>query len=130
MNGADVLLLVETSPGNYTAVGSQRDAKIERASGTIDLSCNGDIHQLVEYGRRTSSISLDAVYVPDDTAYQMLVDAYEDGDMIAIRVEEEGTEVRQASAKIDKISESHPDQDTSTISIDLTVSGAWTELGS
>jgi len=133
MNGADLLLLVNTgtpSVPSYEAVGCQRDATIEETSDTIDNSCKDSRAQRVEPGRYSSTVSLDAVYVSSDAGYLALRDANRNGDLILIARQEEDVVVETATAKVDSISETFPDQAESTISISLTLDGFWVEVGS
>lgn len=133
MNGADFLLLVNTGTPtvpSYEAVGCQRDATIEEASDTIDNSCKDSRAQRVDYGRYSSSVSLDQVYVQTDAGYLALKDANRNAKMILIAREIEDVVVETALAKVDSISETFPDQAESTVSISLTIDGFWTEVGS
>jgi TP901-1 family phage major tail protein len=133
INGTDIMLLVNTGTPAvpvYEAAGSQRDATIDRNTAEIDASNKNDgADQIVAAGRRTSSISLDALYVPDDAAYQALRDAQDNGELILVAREEEGVTTETAEALITAMSESFPDQAESTISISLTISGGWTQVG-
>lgn len=133
MNGTDLLLLVNTGipmiPA-YSIVGSQRDAKIDEATATIDVSSKDSRAQRVLPGRYSSTLTLDALYVPSDAAYQALKNANRNGELILVAREENEVVVETASAKIDTMSEAFPDQGESTISITLTIDGYWTEVGS
>lgn len=133
MNGTDFLLLVNTGTDLtpvYEAVGSQQDATVDEASATIDTSSKDARAQRVLAGRYSSTVSLDALYVPTDAAYQKLKDANRAGDLIKIAREISGVVTETADAKIDSMSEAFPDQDKATISISLTIDGEWTEVGS
>ena len=133
MNGSDILLLVNTGTPTvpvYTAVGSQRDASIDEASATIDVSSKDSRAQRVLSGRYSSSISLDALYVPDDDAYLALQEANRAGDLILVARQVQDVVVETATAKIDSMSESYPDQGEATISISLTLDGEWIAEGS
>src|SRR4030042_4056480 len=93
MNGTDLLLLVNTGVSpivQYEAVGSQRDAPIDEATATIDVSSKDSRAQRVLPGRYSSTISLDALYVPSDQAFMALKAANRDGEMILIAREEAG----------------------------------------
>lgn len=133
MNGTDLLILANVgtpeSP-SYAVVGCQRDATIDEASATIDVSCKTQREQKVLAGRYSSTISLDALYVPDDAAYLALRSANRDGELILVAREESDVVTETATAKIDSISESFPDQGEATISISMTLDGAWTAVGS
>jgi TP901-1 family phage major tail protein len=114
----------------YEAVGSQRDATIEETSDSIDVSSKDSRAQRVLAGRYSSSVSLDALYVPSDAAYQALKTANRDGDLILIARQEVGVVTEIVTAKIDSMSEAFPDQGEATISISMTVDGWWTVVGS
>ena len=96
MNGTDLLVLVNTgTPGTpvYEAVGCQRDATLDEATATIDVSCKESRAQRVLPGRYSGTVSLDALYVPTDAAYLALRDANRNGDMILIAREEYGVAI-------------------------------------
>lgn len=129
MNGTDVLLLANTGTGGtptYTVVGSQRDATIDEQSETIDVSSKDARAQRVLPGRYSATLSLDALYVPNNAAYLALVKANRDGDPILIAKEVAGEVIETALAVVTSISESFPDQGEATISIGLTIDGMWT----
>lgn len=133
MNGTDVLLLANTGTPSvpaYTAVGSQRDATIEESNETIDVSSKDSRNQRILPGRYSSTLSLDALYVPDDDAYLALKTAQRAGELILVAKEVDGTVTETANANIDTISESFPDQGEATISISMTIDDGWTEVGS
>ena len=133
MNGTDLLLLVNTgTPGvpAYSIVGSQRDATLEESTDTIDISSKDSRAQRVLPGRYSATISLNALYVPNDAAYLALRNANRDGEMILVAREEDGVVIETADAKIDTMSGSFPDQGEAAISISFTVDGFWTEVGS
>ncbi len=134
MNGADVLLLVNTGTDEapvYEAVGSQRGATFEENTAEIDVSSKtGGRAMRVVAGRYDATVTLDGLYVPDDNAYQALKAAERAGTLIKIRRQEEDADLEEASALITQISEAAPDQDAATISISLRISGAWAEVGS
>lgn len=133
MNGADILLLVNTGTEEtpvYEAVGSQRDGSVDEATATIDVSSKDGRAQRVLPGRYSSTLSLDALYVPSDTAYLALKGANRQGEMILVARQVNGVVIETALAKIDSMSESYPDQAEATISISMTVDGEWVEAGS
>lgn len=133
MNGSDFLVLVNTGTvvaPVYEAVGCQRDATIEEASESIDYSCKDSRAQRVDYGRYSSTLSLDGLYVPTDAGYQALKAANRDGTMILIAREYNDIATEIAEAKVDSISESYPDQAEATISVSFTIDDFWSEVGS
>lgn len=133
MNGSDLLILANIgtpeSP-SYMVVGCQRDATIEEASETIDVSCKESRAQRVLAGRFSSTISLDALYIPDDQAFLALKQANRAGELILIAREEQGVVTETFPAKVDSLSESFPDQGEATVSASFTVDGFPVAVGS
>jgi len=133
MNGTDVLLLVNTGTPSlpvYEVVGSQRDVTFEEATEEIDVSSKDSRAKRVLPGRYSSSLSLDALYVPTNADYQALKDAMRNGDLILVARQEDNVTLETADALITALSEAFPDQGEATISVSLTVDGFWTELTS
>jgi TP901-1 family phage major tail protein len=127
------MLLVNTGTPSvpaYELVGSQRDVTFEETSEEIDVSSKDSRAKRVLAGRYGASISLDALYVPTDAAYQALRDANRDGELILVAREYDGVTQETASALITSMSESFPDQGEGTISISLTIDGEWVEATS
>lgn len=133
MNGADVLILVNTGTPlipAYEAVGSQRDCSITENTANRDSSSKDSRAQRVDPGRYSSTLTLEALYIPTDDGYGALLAAMRDGEKILIRVEQEGVEIEEAEAVINTLTRNHPDQETSTFTADFTVDGEWTVVGS
>jgi len=133
MNGTDVLLLVNVGTPTvpiYQTVGSQRDVTFEEATEEIDVSSKDSRAKRVLPGRYSSSLSLDALYVPTNADYQALKDAMRNGDLILVARQEDNVTLETADALITALSEAFPDQGEATISVSLTVDGFWTELTS
>jgi len=133
MNGADVLLLVNTgsevSPV-YEAVGSQRDVSFEETTEGIDASSKDSRAGRVLPGRYGASVSLEHLYVADDDAYLALRTAMRDGTLIKIRRQDEGVEIEEADALITSLGTAAPDQDVMVVSCELTIDGEWSVVGS
>lgn len=133
MNGTDMLLYVNTGTAAvpaYTLVGSQRDVTFDESNEEIDVSSKDSRAKRVLYGRYSASVSLDALYVVDDAAYQALQDAQRDGDLILIeRLEANGRD-ETADALISSLSETGPDQGEAAVSISFTIDGEWDVVGS
>src|SRR3989304_3680175 len=120
INGSDILILVNVgTPTVPVLVGvqSQRDGSVEETTAVIDVSSKDSRAQRVLPGRYASTISLDALFVPDDGAYHALQDANRNGEMILVAKEVDGTVFEAALAEMDSISESYADQGEATISI-------------
>jgi len=133
LNGADVLLLANTGTSVapvWTAVGSQRGVKFSESVNPIDASSKDGSRRRVLGGRYEASLSLDALYVPDDAAFLALQSAFRNRQLILVRREEEGVEIEEAEALISKMDSDFPDQDVSTIAIDLQVDDDWRVVGS
>lgn len=133
MNGTDVLLLVNTGTElvpSYEAVGSQRDVSFEETTEEVDVSSKDSRAKRVLPGRYGATISLDALYVPTDSAYGKLKNAMRNGTLIMVAKEVDDVTIETASALITSMSEADPDQAESTISISLTLDGEWTVVGS
>lgn len=124
MNGSDVLLLVEG-----VAVGSQRDVTFEETTAEIDMSSKDSRAFRVIGGRYKSTVTLDALYVPDDASYVALKAAMRAGTLIQINRQEDDAILESANALVTSISEAAPDQDGATISVGLTIDDEW-ESGS
>lgn len=132
MNGSDILLLVNTGTPAvpvYEAVGCQRDVTFDETTEEIDASCKDSRAKRVLAGRYASNISLDAVYVPDDDAYNALKDAMRDGELILVARQEKGVTTETANALVTSLSTVVADQDVVTISVSLSIDGEWTEVG-
>jgi len=121
VNGTDILVLV-----SGTAVGSQRDCSFDESNEEIDMSSKDSRAYRVIAGRYKASLSLDALYVPDDASYQALKTALRDGSLIQVNREEDGTTLETADAIVTKLSEKGPDQGPATVSISLTIDNGWT----
>lgn len=121
MNGADVLILIDGD-----VVGSQRDVTFEESTEEIDVSSKASRAKRVIAGRYSASVSLDALYVPSDTAYQALKTALRDGTLVTVLRQEDGVALEHAEALVTKISEKTPDQGEAVVSVDLTIDGEWT----
>lgn len=120
MNGSDVLLLVEG-----TVVGYQRDVTFEEATEAIDVSSKESRARRVTAGRYSASVSLDALYVPDDVAYQSLKSAMRTGALVTVLRQEDGVALEHAEALVTALSEKAPDQDAATVSVELVIDGEW-----
>jgi TP901-1 family phage major tail protein len=130
-NGSDVLLLVNTGTPSvpaYEAVGSQRGVTFDEETATIDASSKASRARRVDPGRYSASLSLDALYVWSNDGYQSLRDAMRNGTKILVARQDDGVTMETANAVVASMSEEFPDQEESTISIDLEVDGWWTEL--
>lgn len=127
-NGTDILLLADVA-GVATVVGSQRGSTFEETTETIDVSSKESRAMRVLPGRYASTVSLEHLYVPSDTAYEALRDANRNGTFITITRREFESDFEEASAVVTSMSGDFPDQGEAVISVELQVDGEWTALG-
>ena len=121
MNGTDILIWID---GNM--VGSQRDVTIDENTAEIDVSSKEQREMRVLPGRYDSAISLDGLYVPDDTAYLALQAAMRNGTFVEVVVVEDSVVTESADAIVTALSRAAPDQDAATVSITLEIDGCAT----
>ncbi len=129
MNGSDVLIYVQID-GEYVVVGSQRNATVARNTAMYDMSSKDNQNELVEPGRKSSTLDLDAVYVPSDAAYLELAAAEKASSPVYLEIQENGVVTETATTYIESFTKNFPDQDASTFSITFHITGGWDEAGS
>lgn len=133
MNGADILVLLNIgtpAAPSYEVLGSQRNVTFVENTANRDASSKDSRAQRVEPGRYSSTVSLEALYVPTEDGYQALVDAMRDGTKLLIRRQEDEVNIEESDCVVNSISGAGPDQETATVAVELTVDGDWTELTS
>lgn len=133
LNGSDILVLINTGTEEspmFEPAGCQRDGTMEEGSAVIDVSCKGNRARRVLAGRYTSTISLDGLYIPGDSAFDAMRQANRNGELVLLAREESGVVVETAYAVISSMSQSFPDQDAAVISASFEIDGMWTEVGS
>lgn len=121
MNGTDILIWIDGD-----CVGSQRDVTLEETTGEIDVSSKDSRAMRVLPGRYGATISLDALYVPTDTAYLALQTAMRTGIFVEVVVIEEAVVLESADAIVTSLSRAGPDQGEATVSCALRIDGEWT----
>lgn len=124
-NGSDVLITTQVG-GVDTVVGSQRNVDISEAVSEIDVSNKDAPEMKVIGGRYSATLSLEALYVPTNAAYNALKSAFRSRTLVQVKIREAGatTNLETFNALITALNRSHPDQGESTTSIDMRVSGA------
>ena len=109
-------------------VGTIELCTLSRTSDVIDTSNKeSGADQRVIAGRKSSTISIDSLYLPTVEAFNILEDKYEARESIVVKRVVEGNERQQARAFITDFSEGHPDNDVSTVSLELTIDGGWVD---
>lgn len=123
-NGTDILVLIEGH-----VVGSQRDASFDEKTESIDASSKLSRAKRVLPGRYSGTVSLEALYIPSDAAYQDLIAAMRNGTFVTVRRQEYGSAVEEAEAIVTGLKTGAPDQDVSIVSAELEIDDQWVELG-
>lgn len=131
MDGAQVLLMVnagsEASP-NFVEVGEQTNLSRETTRNLIEVTSKQDDHQRWIYGKQGDTVSLESLYIANDSGLQQLRDAQKNKNKILLRRKEAGSEVEEATALIETISDEWPDNDSSTVSVDMTLDSEWSAV--
>ena len=133
INGTNILILVNTgtpSVPTYEALGSQRGATIDETTEIIDYSSKESRNRRVGPGRYSSTMSLDALYVPGSTQYQALKDAMRNGTTLLVAKEESGDVMETVDAVVASLSEDYPDQGEATVSASFEIDDIWVVVGS
>lgn len=132
VNGSLVLLQVRTAtaPDVYTTVGGQRGMSIGKEMTAIDTSAKDNADGTYVGGRRNSTMSMEGLVIASDAGRLALVAAYETNGALAgfvrIRRGAIGAEVaKQAEGIITDLSEDFPDDEESTWSVEIQISGPW-----
>jgi TP901-1 family phage major tail protein len=129
INGKVVVLKVEDPAGSdtYTEVGGQRDMTITQTREEIDASSKDSSDQVTLPGLATREISMDSLYLPNDQAAALLQTAFDNAQNIRVEVYDgtSGSTSREADSSVLEMSENHPDEDVSTWSVRLKVSGGF-----
>ena len=123
--GMSVLLMVETAPNVYTAVGEQKGMSLESSRNLIEVSSKNNDHATFVYGRKSDTVSLEALYVPSDAGFAALKDAMETKKPIIIRRSEDGVAIEEATALVGSFSIDFPDEDAASCSIELTLNESF-----
>lgn len=121
MNGTDILVAIDGD-----VVGSQRDVTFDETTEEIDVSSKDARAGRYLPGRYGATMSLDALYVPDDDAYLALQSAMRNGELVEVWSMEDSVVIESADAIVTSLSRSGPDQGEATVSIGLRIDGEWT----
>lgn len=124
VNGTQILLLAKTG-STYTAIAEQTGLSLESSSNLIEVSSKNSNHTKFIYGREDDTLSLEALYVPGDAGLKALTDSRKNRVPVVIRQSENGVDVEEAQALVEKISVEYPDDDVATVSVDLQLIESW-----
>lgn len=124
VNGTDWLLWVEII-GVPTLLAAQRDLNISEANETIDFSTKDQREMVLQGGRYSSEITMDAAFIPTDAAYLELRALVRSGAIATVRTKNAGANDEEATCIVTGLDRSYPDQGASVVSLTLAVTGAW-----
>lgn len=136
INGARVVLycnLSESAGDQWTIVGGQMGVNFADKTAEIDVSdkLSGRLGERVP-GRATASVSLELNFLTDDPAQDFIKAAYRDREEVMIqRFYRDtadvltGEAIEEATGIIVNLSESHPDQGKSTVTLEVSLNNDW-----
>lgn len=131
IDGAAVLVLVnlgdDVTP-NWTPVAEQTNLSTESTRNLIEASSKDSDHTKWIYGKQDDTVSLEALYVPNDAAFKALEDAQKNKEPVVLRRTENGTDIEEATALVSTISKEWPDNDASTVSVEFQLDEPWTPI--
>lgn len=119
--GDDILIYADS-----VSVGGQTGASIARNQNIVDVSSKDDLDRRVLPARRSSTVTLDALYVETDTGLDALRDAVEDGDSVSIKMYNDGVLKRTATGYVASVNEDFPSNAPCTVSITIEIDNNWT----
>lgn len=137
--GNNGLLYVDVGGGDYQLVALQRGLTHEQTRDIIDASHKGSDHMQSVYGRQGGTISLDALVPSPDfggavATHGALYAAQNNKQTVIFQLVQrdsgDGSSDRtlQAEALVGTISSDYPDNDVATLSTDITLQEALTEV--
>lgn len=135
INGSLVLLQVRTAtaPDAYTTVGGQRGMSVGKEMTAINTSAKDNADGTYVGGRRESTVSMEGLVIASDAGRAALIAAYEANGAAAgavrLRRGAVGAEAaKQADGIITDLSEDFPDDEESTWTVEIQISGGWTAI--
>lgn len=126
-SGNDILLYASVG-GTQTAIGSQRGMADDRTRNMIDASEKNLDDAKWLPGRRSNSMTLDALVVAGDAGMDALKSAFDNKTLIAIEIRDKGVAKESANAYVGSMSRNAPDNDVYTWNVALSIDGAWTTI--
>lgn len=128
INGSTVLLQVRTATGPdvYTTVGGQRGLSVSRERTAIETSAKDDTDATFLGGRRNSTVSMEGLVLANGAGRSALITAFEGDGTARVRRGAIGAEAaKQCDVIVVGIDEDFPDDEESTWTVELQVTGAW-----
>lgn len=136
INGARVLLYVDvsTSAGeDWVRIGGQMGVNFNDKTAEIDVSdkLSGRLGERVP-GRATATVALELNFLVSDEAQTFIKAAYRNRDEVFVQRffrdsadVESGDAIEEVSGTIVNLSETHPDQGKSTMSLEVSLNNDW-----
>lgn len=129
INGSSVLLLINVAgsdePALFVPIGSQLGMQKQTNRELISAAHKNSPYTRSLYGRHSSNVTIDALFVPDEESQNHLEEAQRQERDVLVRVQREDGAVEQAWALIVSIGEGHPDNDRSTLAVELQIENDW-----
>lgn len=124
IRGIDILVSVETTIGEYTVVGGQRGATLNRAAETMDATnkITGDWKRNIS-GLKEWSVDCDGLLALDDVGYLALEEAFNEGKAVKIQVAKGDALAYEGDALITDFPIEAPYDDLATYSVSFTGAG-------
>lgn len=135
-NGAIVVLKVNTlgtGGEGFVLIGGQGNLSVSESTSEIDVSdkLSGRLGERVA-GRAAAQISVDLNFNRTDEGQSYLKDKYRARELVEFLVFDRdtpdtlaGTDVEKATGLITSLDEEHPDQDRSTMSLEISMNNDW-----
>lgn len=128
MDGAQVLVLVnmgdEVTP-DWQSCAEQTNLSTESTRNLIEASSKDSDHAKWIYGKQESSVSLEKLYTPNDSAFMAIEDAQDNKEIVVLRRTENGKDIEEAPALVESISKEWPDNDASTCEAEFQLNDRW-----
>ena len=120
MNGTLALLVVDSF-----LIGHQRGLTVNESNDEIDYSSKEKRHMRRGYGRYSTDVSMQHLYVPNASGYANLVAAARAGTTVEVVRQELGSVFETAHGIITGLSGDYPDQGEAVISVDIAIDDVW-----
>lgn len=108
-----------------TVIGSQTTFNSEERRNAIDYSSKDSLNRRVLGGRYSGTVTLDAVYVPADTAQNQVRDDIRAGNLHKITIAEDGADDVDVQALPVSYSFQADDDDVAVLSISYEIDDQW-----
>ena len=121
-SGKVMLLYVNTGTSGspiWTAIGQQQGFDISRGRTSTTVGHKDSSQEVTILGNKTLSLSLTGLYIRNDSGLARLRTAYDSGEDILVRSQEQGADIEEFLVKIQDFNEGHPHDGPSSYSLTL-----------